>query len=204
MIFQYILLYLHANLSNLSIIQKYNPVINAYKIEIFEDGGCRGLFVWKTSLIVAQASGAFSEQYIPTAFDDFVVEALVNGKTEMLTLPDADVFIVCYSVDRGDSLKSIREKWIPEIKHFSPNTPIVVVGNKKDIREGESLATCVDFCEAEKLAKDCSTFKAIECSAKSRDNIRTVFEVAIRAAIAHRNRKNNKVVQQLMKLRLVF
>lgn len=32
-----------------------------------------------------------------------------------LSYPDADVFIVCYSVERPESLKSVQEKWIPEV-----------------------------------------------------------------------------------------
>lgn len=32
-----------------------------------------------------------------------------------LSYPDADVFIVCYSVDQPDSLKHIIEKWVPEV-----------------------------------------------------------------------------------------
>ncbi|KAI1727217.1 ras family domain-containing protein [Ditylenchus destructor] len=196
----------------------------ALKLVVVGDCSCG-----KTSLIVAQASGAFGEQYTPTAFDDFVVEALVNGKTEMLVVcdtagsedfsslrplsyPDADVFIICYSVDQIDSLRSIREKWIPEVKHFCPNTPIIIVGNKKDIRptslpsspNGSPIMDCIDIAEAESLAKEYSNFQVIECSAKQKENVRTVFEAAIRAAIAYRNRRKNKVIQQLMKLRLVF
>ena len=45
------------------------------KIVVVGDGSCG-----KTSLIVAQAGGGFNEQYIPTAFDDYAIEALVNGK----------------------------------------------------------------------------------------------------------------------------
>ena len=30
-----------------------------------------------------------------------------------------------------DSLENIPEKWTPEVKHFCPNVPIILVGNKK-------------------------------------------------------------------------
>ena len=46
------------------------------KIVVVGDGACG-----KTSLIVAHAGGGFTEQYTPTAFDDYPIEALVNGKT---------------------------------------------------------------------------------------------------------------------------
>ena len=31
----------------------------------------------------------------------------------------------------SDSLENIPEKWTPEVKHFCPNVPIILVGNKK-------------------------------------------------------------------------
>ena len=33
--------------------------------------------------------------------------------------------------DSPDSLENIPEKWTPEVKHFCPNVPIILVGNKK-------------------------------------------------------------------------
>lgn len=50
--------------------------------------------------------------------------------------------------------ENIPEKWTPEVKHFCPNVPIILVGNKKDLRNDEhtrrELAkmkqVCVCFC----------------------------------------------------------
>uniref|UniRef100_A0A914DM08 Rho GTPase n=1 Tax=Acrobeloides nanus TaxID=290746 RepID=A0A914DM08_9BILA len=199
------------------------------KLVVVGDGACG-----KTSLIIAHAGGEFSDNYIPTAFDDYIIETYVEGKAKHLTVcdtageddfnklrplsyPDADVFIVCYSVERPESIKNIRESWIPEIRHFCPHTPIVLVGNKKDIRDetrrkmskdieaSPSTSTgVVDRIEAEECAKEFSQLPLIECSAKTRENVRQVFDTALAAAIAYRNRKKNKVIQSIMKLRLVF
>lgn len=46
------------------------------KLVVVGDGACG-----KTSLIIAHAGGEFSENYIPTAFDDYVIETLVEGKS---------------------------------------------------------------------------------------------------------------------------
>lgn len=35
------------------------------------------------------------------------------------------------------SLENIPEKWTPEVKHFCPNVPIILVGNKKDLRNDD-------------------------------------------------------------------
>lgn len=34
-------------------------------------------------------------------------------------------------------VENIPEKWTPEVKHFCPNVPIILVGNKKDLRNDE-------------------------------------------------------------------
>lgn len=36
-----------------------------------------------------------------------------------------------------DFVENIPEKWTPEVKHFCPNVPIILVGNKKDLRNDE-------------------------------------------------------------------
>ncbi|EJW80821.1 hypothetical protein WUBG_08270, partial [Wuchereria bancrofti] len=96
------------------------------KFVVVGDGACG------KQLIIAEAGGEFVEQYTPTAFDDYAIEALVNGKNageddyntlRPLSYPDTDLFIVCYSVERPESLKSVEEKWIPEIRRFCPDVP---------------------------------------------------------------------------------
>uniref|UniRef100_A0A915PKV6 Uncharacterized protein n=1 Tax=Setaria digitata TaxID=48799 RepID=A0A915PKV6_9BILA len=200
-----------------------------FKFVVVGDGACG-----KTSLIIAQAGGEFTEQYTPTAFDDYAIEALVNGKTKVLTVcdtageddyntlrplsyPDTDVFIVCYSVERPQSLKSLQEKWIPEIRRFCPDVPILIVGNKKDIRNeqergrrvksndnSEDRKNLVNFDDAIACAKEFSSHRVIECSAKTKEGIRQVFDAAIRIAIAHRAGSSSRVLNSIMKLKLVF
>ena len=41
---------------------------------------------------------------------------------------------MCFSIDMPDSLDNIAEKWSPEVRHFCPNVPVILVGNKKDLR----------------------------------------------------------------------
>ena len=48
-----------------------------------------------------------------------------------LSYPDTDVILMCFSIDSPDSLENIPEKWTPEVKHFCPLVPIILVGNKK-------------------------------------------------------------------------
>ena len=66
-----------------------------------------------------------------------------------LSYPDTDVILMCFSIDSPDSLENIPEKWTPEVKHFCPLVPIILVGNKKvnifnEIRKGYLLPDLKD------------------------------------------------------------
>ncbi|XP_023997509.1 rho-related GTP-binding protein RhoA-A-like [Salvelinus sp. IW2-2015] len=107
---------------------------------------------------------------------------------------------MCFSVDSPDSLENIPEKWTPEVKHFCPNVPIIVVGNKKDLRNDEhtrrELAKMkqepVKSEEGRGMANRISAYGCQECSAKTKDGVREVFEMATRATLqAKRRGKKN-------------
>uniref|UniRef100_A0A8C0S437 Ras homolog family member A n=1 Tax=Canis lupus familiaris TaxID=9615 RepID=A0A8C0S437_CANLF len=114
-----------------------------------------------------------------------------------LSYPDTDVILVCLSIDSPDSLENIPEKWTPEAKHFCPNVPIILVGNKKDLRNDEhtrwELAKMkqepVKLEEGRDMANRIGAFGYMECSAKTKDGVREVFEMATRAAMQARRGK---------------
>lgn len=60
-----------------------------------------------------------------------------------VTLHSMSLFLVPISPEYFSSLlvspgtENIPEKWTPEVKHFCPNVPIILVGNKKDLRNDE-------------------------------------------------------------------
>ena len=56
-----------------------------------------------------------------------------------LSYPDTHVILMCFSIDSPDSLENIPEKWTPEVRHFCPNVPIILVGNKKDLRNDANI-----------------------------------------------------------------
>ena len=116
------------------------------KLVIVGDGACG-----KTCLLIVFSKDEFPEVYVPTVFENYVADIKIEEKTVELALwdtagqedydrlrplsyPDTDVILMCFSIDSPDSLENIPEKWVPEVKHFCPNVPIVLVGNKKDLR----------------------------------------------------------------------
>ncbi|MBN3279442.1 RHOA protein, partial [Polyodon spathula] len=121
-----------------------------------------------------------------------------------LSYPDTDGILMCFSIDSPDSLgrtvsflRISRRSGPPEVKHFCPNVPINLVGNKKDLRDNEHtrrhLAKMkqepVKPEEGRDMANRISAFGYLECSAKTKDGVREVFEMATWAALQVRKRR---------------
>ncbi|KAK8944003.1 Rac-like GTP-binding protein 5 [Platanthera guangdongensis] len=85
--------------------------------------------------------------YVPTVFDNFSANVVVDGNTVNLGLWDtagqedynrlrplsyrgSDVFLLAFSLISKASYENISKKWIPELKHYAPAVPVVLVGTK--------------------------------------------------------------------------
>ena len=55
-----------------------------------------------------------------------------------LAYPDTDIFLICFPVDSPTSFANIKAKWVPEIRHYRPDTPFILVGTKRDLRGATS------------------------------------------------------------------
>lgn len=60
----------------------------------------------------------------------------------------SDVVLLCFSIANPTSLRNCKLVWLPEIRKFCPNTPIVLVGCKNDLRymyrDEQFLSLCRD------------------------------------------------------------
>ena len=54
---------------------------------------------------------------------------------KILQLILQDVFLVCFAITSPTSFDNVTSKWIPEVTHHCPDTPIILVGTKADMRE---------------------------------------------------------------------
>ncbi|EHB17164.1 Transforming protein RhoA, partial [Heterocephalus glaber] len=180
------------------------------KLVIVGDGACK-----TCCLLIVFSKDQFPEVYVPTVFENYVADIEVDGKQVELALwdtagqedydrlrplsyPDTDVILMCFSIDSPDSLVyMIPEKWTPEVKLFCPNVPIILIGNKKDLQNDEhtrqELAKMkqepVKPEEGRDMANRIGAFGYMECSAKTKDGVREVFEMATRAALQARRGK---------------
>lgn len=161
----------------------------------------------KTCLLTVFARDKLPREYVPTIFDTFTRDLTIGGRGMKLTLwdtagqqdydrlrplcyPSTDAFILCFAVDRPDTFITLPEKWIPEIRHFCPKVPIVLVGTKKDLRND---AVTIDYlakrrmkpvstAEGRSMAEKVGAFAYIECSAFNNGGVREVFETAVCAS----------------------
>lgn len=112
---------------------------------------------------------------------------------------------MCFSIDSPDSLENIPEKWTPEVKHFCPTVPIILVGNKKDLRYDDNtrreLAGMkqepVKFEDGRTMADKINAYAYMECSAKTKEGVRDVFDIATRAALQTKKKHKLRLCELL-------
>jgi len=165
--------------------------------------------VGKTCLLISYTQNQFPEEYVPTIFDNYSCNVMVDQKPVFLGLwdtagqedydrlrplsyPQTDVFLLCFSLISRDSFNNVKSKWAPEVFHHCPDIPVVLVGTKADLvddyRVQEHLRVRgekpVSESEARRLAKEIGARGYMECSALTQQGLTGVFDMAIRAAIA--------------------
>ena len=168
----------------------------------------------KKCLLLVFSKSKFPELYVPIVFLPTVADIEVNGKTVQLELTDVkgqenykkllqwsfsetDVVLLCFSIDNPESLESIAERWTREVRQFCPDVPIILVGNKKDLRNDENIKRelanmkqkLVKYEEGAAVCKEINGYAYVECSAKTKEGVREVFETAAKAALETQNRE---------------
>lgn len=109
-----------------------------------------------------------------------------------LSYPDTDVILMCFAVDLPDSLENIHAKWVPEVQHFCPNVPFLLIATKKDLRNDPANKSSGDIIRMDigrAMSEKVGAYAYLECSAKTREGVREVFDAATRAALAKRSKR---------------
>jgi Ras-related C3 botulinum toxin substrate 1 len=184
----------------------------AIKCVVIGDGA-----VGKSSMLISYTSNAFPEDYLPTVFDNYSANVMLEGKPYNLGLwdtagqddydrlrplsyPQTDVFLVLYSAVNPNSFENVRTKWYPEIHHHCPNAAVVLAATKIDLRTNEEMLqrlaqhrqAPVTYEQGMTLAKEIGAAKFVECSALTQVGLKQVFDECIRSVIAPAEKPQKK------------
>jgi len=199
--------------------------MQAIKCVVVGDGA-----VGKTCLLISYASNTFPEDYVPTVFDNYNANVVYNNKKQVslglwdtagqedydrirpLSYPDTDVFLVCYSVVNPNSYDNVTTKWVPELRHHCATAPIVLVGTKIDLRNDEETLKKLSQKDMKpinqeqglKLCEEIQAFSYVECSAKTKDGLKVVFNDAIEAVMKHNSSSTSSTTGKKKKPCLVM
>ncbi|NXB26667.1 RND1 protein, partial [Rhagologus leucostigma] len=103
----------------------------------------------KTAMLQVLAKDCYPETYVPTVFEKYT--ACLASEEQRVTPPfppgspyydnvrplcysDSDAVLLCFDVSRPETLDSAAKKWKTEILDYCPNTRVLLIGCKTDLR----------------------------------------------------------------------
>ena len=187
------------------------------KVVIVGDGT-----VGKTSLLISYTENRFPEEYQPSVFDNYTTSELFEGRhivqlqlwdtagqsdydrLRPLSYPETNCFVMAYSTVSPATFDNIELKWYPEVRFYCPDTPIVLVATKIDLRTDEATVKKLRLRDQEpvtyemglKVKQAIRASDFIETSAKTQQNLKKVFDACIRAVMHPSSRKSNVMAQR--------
>jgi len=178
--------------------------------------------VGKSCLFISYTTNKFPEVYVPSRFDTFAANITVDDKTVNLLLwdfapedteehrsrsyPGTDILFICFSLTSPSSFESVKTKWLPEIAHYCPKVPFLLVGTKLDLRENQDVINelkekqqiPITQSAGLQLASEIKAVKYLECSSLTREGLKEVFDEAIRVVLSRKSDSTSKLSCSLL------
>ncbi|KAJ3433431.1 hypothetical protein M0812_22389 [Anaeramoeba flamelloides] len=183
--------------------------MRSIKLYVTGDGG-----VGKTCMLISYHTNSFPTEYLPTMYDNYSHNVIVDGEPISLGLWDVaggedfdrlrplyyqntDVFLVCFDISNPNSWENTRNKWVPEITQHCPGVPFFLIGNKSDLREDkttiqrlqERKESPITFSQGLKMADKIGAVNYLENSALTQKGLKEVFDEAVRVVISPYKKK---------------
>ena len=175
--------------------------------------------VGKTCLLISHTTQAFPGEYIPTVFDNYSTNMVVDGRQINLGLwdtagqgdydrlrplayPNTDVFLICFSLVSPASFENVKTRWCPEIQHHCKDVPIILGGTKLDLREDKITikdlkdkrqGQPITYQRGLSMAKNIGAVKYLECSSLTTKGVKMVFDQAVRVVSSPSPPKRRKM-----------
>ncbi|CAL1527545.1 unnamed protein product [Lymnaea stagnalis] len=160
--------------------------------------------VGKTSMLMGYATNRYPTQHVPSVFDNYAGSLKLAGRLIQMQIIDTqqyeenpkfrhslysgtNIFVVCFSVIRPESLNHVEEVWLPEIRTYAPKTPFILVGAQADLRSAETILQMlsttgqqpVTSAEGAAVARRTGAACYIETSPEVEKNVRKLINGAI-------------------------
>ncbi|XP_036390121.1 rho family GTPase 1b [Megalops cyprinoides] len=180
------------------------PLVVRCKLVVVGDVQCG-----KTAMLQVLAKDCYPETYVPTVFENYTACLEVEEQRVELSLwdtsgspyydnvrplcySDSDAVLLCFDVSRPDTVDSALKKWKKEILDFCPNTHVLLVGCKTDLRTdvctlqelSNQKQTPISQEQGAAMATQLGTETYLECSAfTSEKSVHSVFRTAALACV---------------------
>ncbi|XP_052071675.1 ras-related protein Rac2-like [Mytilus californianus] len=169
-------------------------------------------YVGKTCILMSYSSNKFQHEHVPSIFDNYNANLMVDGncielglwdtagqddydRLRPLSYPLTDIFLLCFTVEGPVSYQNIELKWFPEVRHHCHDAPLLLVGTKIDLRNTYERMknkpqtqeqTFITHEQGQALAEKIRAEKYVECSAMTQEGLKEVFEDAVRIVLHHK------------------
>lgn len=178
--------------------------------------------VGKTCLLSSYSTNRFPDDYIPTVFDNYSVNVMVDGcvvcmslwdtagqeeyaRLRPLSYPGTDMFLLLFDITSEDSFANIKSQWLPEVRKHCPEASVILVGTKGDLRgdykvmqklayKGKSMVTKE---AAVTFAKESGLVGYREVSALTQDGVHPLFDAVVSTTLKSRTEKIKKKTRKV-------
>ncbi|KAG2385451.1 hypothetical protein C9374_003266 [Naegleria lovaniensis] len=123
--------------------------------------------------------------------DPFTVELIDTAGGEYYdtvreqTYAQVDLILVAYNCVDSNSLQNVSYTWLPEARKHAPQTPIILVSTKIDLRHNQDILSrkmkIISFEEGEELAKHSHCLTFLETSALRDEGCNDFLEICVKA-----------------------